>query len=459
MSMTMPEILERVLKLSQADDAVVIGQDFSSVNVRWANNTTTTNGLIHSRELYVISIKDKRVGVAGRNSFEESDLAGLVRESEAACANQPPADDYMPLIKGKQDQTDPAAWQAPFAPTGVSVFDVMATDLGAVLRQAEGEGVKLFGYAEHSSYAMYLATSTGVRRRHDQRKGQFEINAKSADFKRSVWAGQATADFRDVDIKQIYDGLVQKLDWAKTRVDLPAGRYETLLEPSAVADLLIYAYWSSSARDADEGHSVYSMPGGQNKIGQQLFPKSVTLYSDPDEASAGVSPFEVALGSSSYSSVFDNGLPLARTTWVEAGKLQNLITPRFWAAKTKREATPFVENLIFPSQGADLDEMIRRTKRGLLVTCLWYIREVDPQQLLLTGLTRDGVFLIEDGAVKGAVNNFRFNMSPIAMLAQATEIGQSRPTLAREFGDYFTFAKMPPLRIKDFNMSSVSQAV
>ncbi len=136
-----------------------------------------------------------------------------------------------------------------------------------------------------------------------------------------------------------------------------------------------------------------------------------------------------------------------------------MITTRYWAKTTGAEPKPFVENLIMPGKGPPLEAMIASTKRGLLVTCLWYIREVDPQTLLLTGLTRDGVFLIEEGKVVGAVNNFRFNMSPLDMLAQTTEIGESQSTLARELGDYFTFAKMPPLRVRDFHMSSVSESV
>ena len=139
---------------------------------------------------------------------------------------------------------------------------------------------------------------------------------------------------------------------------------------------------------------------------------------------------------------------------------QALITPRYWAKKQKSAVNPYIGNLIFDHpDGPNVEQMIATTKRGLLVTCLWYMREVDPQNLLMTGLTRDGVFLIENGKVLGAVNNFRFNMSPVDVLKQATEIGASQPALAREWGDYFTYATMPPLRIKDFNMSTVSDAI
>jgi predicted Zn-dependent protease len=157
--------------------------------------------------------------------------------------------------------------------------------------------------------------------------------------------------------------------------------------------------------------------------------------------------------------VFDNGLGIGRIDWIRDGVLEGLITTRHWAEKTGTTPKPFVYNLILPAAGPDLDEMIASTERGLLVTCLWYMRMVDPQTMLLTGLTRDGVFLVENGEVKGAVNNFRFNMSPLDVLAQTTEIGRSQSALAREFGDYYTFVKTPPLRVANFHMSSVSESI
>ena len=184
------------------------------------------------------------------------------------------------------------------------------------------------------------------------------------------------------------------------------------------------------------------------------------MYSDPAEAGLEVAPFVTAVASSSYASVFDCGLPKARTEWVSDGVLRALVTTRHWAERSGAEAKPMIGNLVLAREsGPTLEEMIATTERALLVTCFWYIREVDPQTLLLTGLTRDGVFLVENGEVKGGVNNFRYNMSPVRMLAQATEVGRSEPTLPREFGDYFSFAKMPPLRVDDFHMSSVSRAV
>jgi predicted Zn-dependent protease len=453
--MSLPDVVDKVLKLSKADDCIVIGFDGWSTNLRWAGNSVTTNGVVRGTELYVLSIIDRRVGVVGTSYFPEERLSEIVRQSEAACEGREPADDYMDLLEG---EGQPEAWLNAVPSTGIKVFGRLVSELNELFGNAEKSGIKLFGYAEHNASAIYLANSRGLRKRYDQQRGQVELNAKTPDFKRSVWTGQATRQFDDVDMKEMYARLQQRLSWSEHTVELPAGKYEVVLEPSAAADMLIYQYWTGVARDADEGRTVFSKPGGGNKISQKLFSNSVSIYSDPAEPGLESAPFEVVIGSNSYASVFDNGYELKKTQWVEQGVLKNLIRTRHWAAKTNASSTPFVDNLIMDGGDANLDQMIASTKRGLLVTCFWYIREVDPQRLLLTGLTRDGVFLIEDGKVVGAVNNFRYNMSPVEMLAQTTEIGKSVPTLAREFGGYFTLAKVPALRVVDFNMSSVSEA-
>jgi predicted Zn-dependent protease len=451
------ETLERVVSLSKADACIAVGWESSAANVRWANNTSTTNGVADSSQLYVISIIDKRVGTVGVSYFPDERLETLVRESEAGCEGKPEAEDHMPLVEGHGAAQ---GWESPHPGGGIEVFGELAPALGQTFARAEADGVELFGYAEHATSTVYLATSSGLRRRHTQLEGRMELNAKTPDFSRSAWVGQGTATFRDVDVPSLYGQLQQRLEWAKTTLELPPGRYQVLLTPSAVADMLVYAYWSSSARDADEGRTVFSRPGGGNRIAERLYPQGITVYSDPHEPGLEVAPFGLTVASSSYASLFDCGQPLQRTAWVEDGVLQALITTRHWAARSgSSRVTPYVGNLVFASQeGPSLDDMIASTRRALLVTCFWYIRVVDPQTLLLTGLTRDGVYLVEDGEVRGAVNNFRYNMSPVDMLAQAVEVGRAEPTLAREFGDYFRFAKMPPLRVDGFNMSSVSES-
>jgi predicted Zn-dependent protease len=305
----------------------------------------------------------------------------------------------------------------------------------------------------------FVGTSSGLRLRQDQPTGTVEINAKSADMTRSAWAGQGTRDFTDIDVGALDADLTRRLDWAKRRVDLPAGRYETLLPPAAMADLLIYLYWMAGAKDAIDGRTVFSKPGGGTRIGERLSGLPLTLRSDPTAPGLACAPFVIAHASSRESSVFDNGLALHPTEWISSGELAALAQTRHSAELAGLPTTPAIGNLILDGAGtASLDEMTSRTGRGLLLTCLWYIREVDPQTLLLTGLTRDGIYLIENGEVTGAVNNFRFNESPVGMLARVTEAGGTVPALSREWGDHFARTAMPPARVEGFNMSSVSQA-
>ena len=212
---------------------------------------------------------------------------------------------------------------------------------------------------------------------------------------------------------------------------------------------------------AFEGQSVYSLRGGGTKIGQQIVRAGVNLSSDPAYPGLECEPFALATSSSNETSVFDNGLPLRRTDWIRGGVLASLVQTRHSAAMTQQPVTPGIDNLLLSVDGAagSVDDLIAGTQRGLLLTCLWYIREVDPQTLLLTGLTRDGVYLVEGGEITGAVNNYRFNESPIDLLNRFTHASQTVPAFSREWGDdYFSRTAMPAIRVPDFNMSSVSPA-
>ncbi|OAR25141.1 peptidase [Streptomyces sp. ERV7] len=455
------EIVERALSLSTADGCVVIADEHSSANLRWAGNALTTNGVTRGRTLTVIATVDgaqgTASGVVSRSAVTAGDLEPLVRAAEAAARGAGPAEDAQPLVEGvpvAADFTD-----AP-AETSSAVFGEFAPALGEAFARARAGGRELYGFANHEMTSSYLGTSTGLRLRHDQPTGTLELNAKSPDRARSAWAGRSTRDFKDVDPGALDEELAVRLGWAQRRIDLPAGRYETLLPPTAVADLLIYQLWSSNARDATEGRTVFSKPGGGTRLGEKLARLPLTLRSDPNEPGLESAPFQLAHSSGDDASVFDNGLPLAPTEWMRDGKLERLITTRHSAALTQLPVTPSIGNLVLDAGGErSLEEMAAATERGLLLTCLWYIREVDPATLLLTGLTRDGVYLVENGEVVGEVNNFRFNESPVDLLSRATEAGRTEKTLPREWSDWFTRAAMPALRVPDFNMSSVSQGV
>jgi predicted Zn-dependent protease len=451
------ELVERALDLSKADACIVIGDAVSDANLRWANNTLTTNGMTRRNQLTVIAITGGAVGVVARSGVTLDSLESLVRAAEDTASTGTEAEDQMPLVVGNAAGQ---GWDAPPAETSIGVFGRFASDLGDAFGRASAGDELLFGYAEHEMRTTYTASSAGMRARHDQPTGHVEINAKSPDFGRSAWAGVATGDFGDVDVVSLTMDLSRRLGWASRHIELPPGRYETILPPTAVADLMIDLYWSAGGRDAHDGRTVFSRPGGGTRVGERLGDAAVTLRSDPAAPFLRCPSFVIAPESSAALSVFDNGLPLEPTAWIDGGVLTSLVQTRHSAQLTGLPVTPYIDNLIMdgPAGGRDLDAMLAGTERGLLLTCLWYIREVDPQTLLLTGLTRDGVYLVEGGEVSGAVNNFRFNESPVDLIGRIAEVGASVRTLPREWTDYFTRTAMPPLRVEGFNMSSVSQA-
>ncbi len=465
---TPQETVEAALALSRADGCIVIADESSDANLRWANNTVTTNGVTRARQLTVVATIGKARGVAvgavSRSGVTPDRLEDLVRAAEDAARASMPAEDAQPLVAPDASRFGDA-WHDPPVETSIQAFSTFIASLSHAFDQARGAGRLLFGFAEHQMRTTYLGTTTGLRGRHDQPTGRLELNAKSHDLARSAWFGQSAAAFADVDLPSLDAQLGERLDWAGRRIELPAGRYETLLPPTAVADLMIELYWSASGRDAFEGRTVFSRPGGGTMVGESLSALPLTLRSDPGAEGLACAPFVIAYQSSSVESVFDNGLALAPTSWIAEGRLAALLQTGFSAQQAGLPLTPAIDNLILegpaPASGSSLpslSEMAEATERGLLLTCLWYIREVDPQTLLLTGLTRDGVYLVEGGEVVGAVNNFRFNESPVDLLRRTTELGATERTLSREWADFFNRTAMPPMRIPDFNMSSVSPA-
>ena len=453
------QLITEALAAASLPVTVIVRETFQA-NLRWANNHLTTNGQMHGRELTVICTAPVSDGTSAavitRQAGDDHDVVAQVAEAERVARSSTAAADAADPIPAGDPDSD---FDAPPAGTDIEVFAAVAPALGEAFRQAEEEDRLLFGFAEHIVSTSYLAASTGLRRRSVQRTGRFELNAKTADLTASAWVGAATADFADVDVTALVAESTKRLGWHARTVELPPGRYETIMPPGAIADLMIYAYWTAGARPAEEGRSVFSGKDGGTRIGDRLSDLPITLASDPAAPGIECDPFVITTSSGETSSVFDNGMPLPRTEWISDGTLSELIRTRAWAARSDAKPVAEIDNLIMDAGGtASIEEMIAGTKRGLLLTCLWYIREVDPETLLLTGLTRDGVYLIEDGKITAAVNNFRFNESPIDLLSRITELGRSEKTLCREWNDWFTRTVMPPVRIKDFNMSTVSQA-
>ncbi|MGX1269119.1 hypothetical protein RKD18_002313 [Streptomyces phaeoluteigriseus] len=318
------EIVERALELSRADGCVVIADEQSTANLRWAGNALTTNGVTRGRTLTVIATVDGKEGTASgvvsRSAVTADELEPLVRAAEAAARGAAPAEDAQPLVTGVTQS--PEFTEAP-AETSSAVFADFAPALGEAFARARVGGRELYGFANHELVSTYLGTSTGLRLRHDQPNGTLELNAKSPDRTRSAWAGRSTRDFKDVDPAALDAELAVRLGWAERRIELPAGRYETLLPPTAVADLMIYLLWSASGRDAAEGRTVFSKPGGGTRLGERLTDLPLTLRSDPNEPGLESAPFVVAHSSGGDRSVFDNGLPVPATEWIGGGGLKH----------------------------------------------------------------------------------------------------------------------------------------
>ena len=451
--------IEAGLAAATSDECIVIVRDTGEANLRWAINMLTTNGQMHHRSATVIAIRRTdgigHAGVLSGPVTSEDDLRRLVAQACAAALDAPASDDSAPLPEATVD----ADFADEAVGTTIAVFSDFAQGLGRALRASRDAGTETFGYAEHHVSTVWLATSAGARRRTVERSGKVELNAKHADRIGSAWVGQATTDFADVDADALAAEVTRRLAWCENRIELPAGRYETILPPSAVADLMILTYWTASGRDAEQGRTVFAgKEPGTTRVGETLSPLTLTLTSGPGVLPAA--PFAIVEGSApGLTSVYDSGSPAEAIDWLRDGTLERLPYTRAAAAASGQEYAFPSDNLTLDAGSSiTLDEMIRSTTRGLLLTCLWYIREVDISSLLVTGLTRDGVYLIEDGEIVGMVNNFRFNESPVDLLHRAVQASATEQTLCREWNDWFTFTKMPALRVPDFNMSTVSKA-
>jgi predicted Zn-dependent protease len=442
-----------------ADGCVVLVEETSHADVRFAVNTTTTNGVQRGRSVTVIAVAGASAGTARQTGVVGLDgVAEMVSAALADARAAPPAEDAFALLEPSETAPGRDFSLAP-EETDASALEPVLSSLAGAFGRARARDAVLAGFAEIDVATLYLGTTTGVRLSHAQPTGAVNLVGRTADGTGSAWVGVPAID---PSFEEMEQEIWRRLDWEKRQIALDAGRYEVILPPSGVGDMMAeLAFAGLGGQDAEDGRTVFSKEGGGTRLGETITSLPFTLFSDPFEPTVTCTPFVATGASSSDVSVFDNGLALGRIDWLCDGVLAHLRYHRAGAAKSGVEVAPYVDNLVLrcgAAGGGTVDDMVARTERGLLLTCLWYIREVDPATLLMTGLTRDGVYVIEDGAVVGAANNFRFNESPVDLLARATEVGTPVRSLGREFGEYLNRTIMPPLRIPDYNMSSVSQA-
>lgn len=466
------ELVERGLGYSR-QACIVLVEETSSTDLRFAGNAPTTNGERRSRRVSVVSIgrpsgpsitgvAPRSVGTASKSGTFDSprDLEDVVREAEAAAEASPPSPDGADPVSPGQAvvSTD---YESQPEETSFAALSPLSSPLEEAFKEAAGQKRLLNGYAELELVTLYMGSTTGLRLRHSQTNGKLEMSARSVDGQASSWLGVPTRDFSDVEVGRLASELAERLSWSTRKLDLPAGRYEVLLPPAALADLVSYMYFSAGGQDALEGRSAFSKPSGGTRVGERLSSLPVNIWSEPGRPGLECPEFVATSSSSSLLPVFDNGLALERTDWVRDGRLAALVHGRASASRAGVSTTPFVGNLLLEigdAAGGGLERQVQETRYGLLLTCLWYIREVDPRTLLLTGLTRDGVYLVEDGEIVAQVNNFRFNESPIDLLDRIVSFGETERTLGREWNEGFPRVAMPAVRVADFNMSSVSRA-
>jgi len=450
------EVAERVVRAARGP-CIAIVEERHEAEVRFANNTVTTDGVRLDRRVTAIAVEPPEApggpgtaGVARRSG--EVDVEELVAE---AIGSKSAVDDAAPLVEGGVDPD----FGEHAAVTGLEHLAPVVRGIGAAFARAEATGAVLSGFAQHRVTTTYLASSSGLRRRHVQPTGALELVGR--DGGASSWSGAGSADFLDVELELLEETVRRGLGWSARRMDVEPGRHDVLLPPSAVADLMLFLAGAASGRDSEEGRTVFSKPGGGTRLGEPFTPLGFDLWSDPAEPGLECRPFFVASVSSADASVFDNGLPVGRTDWLRNGRLEALRYHRAGAERSHALPAAGADNLSLALAGAQgsLDDLVAATERGLLLTCLWYIREVDPKTLLLTGLTRDGVYVVEDGRVVGAASNFRFNESPVDVLARATHASSPTRTLGREGGSWMNRTAMPALRVPDWNMSTASQAI
>lgn len=461
------ELAERALEAA-ADTkgaitkAIAIVTTSSRADLRWARTTLTTNGESREAELTLIGFGPAQSGIATVTlSASQPDARGiedLVASVAVALAHAPAAEDDYPLVGPDADAAP--VWSDAPEYTSSSALAPLAAPLGDLFASCSRDGIELFGYAEHALVTTWLASTTGLRLRHTQPSARLELTAKSHSRTRSTWWGKAGEDFAGIDLTPGERNLRRSLDWQGRHVEVPPGRHRAVLTPSAIGDLMVDLWWSASAREALQGRSVFSGPDGTTRLGERIGRTSISLVSDAYDPEVPAGDFLSVAASSDSASVFDNGLRTRRVEWIRNGELNRLHAPRRLASDhgLPAAASPDSLRLLDEAGDGDIEDLVARTDEALLVTCLWYNRLVDPQTLLLTGLTRDGVYLVRHGEVVGATTNFRFNDSPVSLLGRLSDTGTSRRTLPREMGDYAPRVAMPPVTIEDFNFSTVSDA-
>ncbi len=435
-------ILERLLKLSQAESMSVWVGAGESLDLRFAVNTVTTCGASRGMTAQVSSNFGSKSGTVSTNDLSDEGLEAAVRASEELARLSPENPEFMPPLGREQQFSDVHSFDeetAAFTPAA-------ATDLVArCLKVSRERKIELAGFFSYGSQSSAVGTSNGLRATYRTTHAGYSTTARTYEGRGSNKVQLASFRVGDLDLEKLSRQAIERAFSAREPRELPPGRYPALLEPSAFSDMLGFMFSHMARRSADEGRSYFSEAGGKTKLGQSLFPANITVYSDPKHDRVPVTPFGPEY------------LPRLRTTWIEDGRLRNLITERFWAKQCGAEPVTFPGNIIMQGSERSYDELLRSIERGVLVTNFWYIRDVDPQKMLLTGLTRDGIFWVENGKVQYPIKNFRFNESPPEVLRNIIDMSVAVPAVGNEV-EHLKMC-VPAVKVSSFNFSTLSDAI
>ena len=433
-------MLKKVIALSKADACEVGLSGSEGGNIRYARNAISTSGDVSTLSLSVTSTFGKKSGTATINEFDDAALKRVVSRSEELAQLAPENPEYMPL-KGSAEFKDAITYvPATAAMTPDSRAEAVAKSI-SVAKEAKLEAA---GFLENTTRFDAVMNSKGLFAYNQDTDVIFSITTRNQAGTASGYAARGYNDVSKLDTYSVTKISASKANGSLGARAIEPGKYTVILEPVAATYMLENMFRGLDARNADEGRSFMSKPGGGNRIGEKLMGDKVTIYSDP---------FNPELPSVTWNR---EGFPLEKRTWIDKGVVKNLAYSQFWAKQKNVEPVPNPENIIMAGGTASLDDLIKSTERGILVSRLWYIRLVDPQTLLLTGLTRDGTFYIENGQVKFPIKNMRFNESPIIMLNNVEALGKPERSISVE--SYHSYL-IPPMKIRDFTFTSLSDAV
>ncbi len=433
-------ILDKVIKLSKADECTAQLSGSIDGNIRFALNNVSTSGIVDNTELAVQVAFGKRVGIATINEFDDASLERVVRRAEDLARLAPENPEFIPAVQ-KQDYKPSPTFSESTAAIDPEFRAKVAADS---IAPCKGHGLIAAGFLEDGQSFTAIANSNGNFGYQRGTRFDYTCTVRTEDGRGSGWVGRNLKDAADFKAEQDIRIAMRKASESSEAKALEPGKYTVILEPAAAAGLISFMMNFFSARSADEGRSFLSKKGGGNKLGEQVYDPRVNITADPWHPGAPVLPWD------------DEGLPREKMAIVENGKIANLNYSRFWAQKNGKRAIGEPGNLLMAGGDKSIADLVRTTEKGILVTRTWYIRMVDPQTVLLTGLTRDGTFYIENGQIKYPVKNFRFNESPVIMLNNIDELGKP----VRVAGDESSFVMMiPPMRLRDFTFTSLSDAV